>query len=157
MCGFLFWLKDRDFCHKLCLIWCIILIFSHLIYQFYISYYLDNYFLKTTRTSFQATKDFIEKVNAKFRRILGPVSWSTAVRFLYARKFDVFRALTLFEQHELTRKREGLTKFDPLKEPLRSELLTGKFTVLVRYLNSYFLLNYCCVKVFFIIFLFFWR
>ncbi|XP_044259831.1 tyrosine-protein phosphatase non-receptor type 9 [Tribolium madens] len=78
----------------------------------------------------EATKDFIEKVNAKYRRKLGPVSWSTAVRFLYARKFDVLRALVLFEQHELTRQREGLTSFDPLKEPLQSELLTGKFTIL---------------------------
>jgi tyrosine-protein phosphatase non-receptor type 9 len=80
----------------------------------------------------EATKDFIEKVNAKYRRKLGPVSWSTAVRFLCARKFDVLRALVLFEQHELTRQREGLKCFDPLKEPLQSELLTGKFTILVR-------------------------
>uniref|UniRef100_A0A6P7G357 Tyrosine-protein phosphatase non-receptor type 9-like n=1 Tax=Diabrotica virgifera virgifera TaxID=50390 RepID=A0A6P7G357_DIAVI len=76
------------------------------------------------------TKEFIEKVNAKYRRKIGPVSWSTAVRFLYARKFDVVRALTLFDQHELTRQREGLTNFDPKNEPLKSELLTGKFTIL---------------------------
>ncbi|XP_044760740.1 tyrosine-protein phosphatase non-receptor type 9 [Coccinella septempunctata] len=77
-----------------------------------------------------ATKEFIDKVNQKYKRKLGPISWSLAVRFLYARKFDVIRALTLFEQHEITRRREGLINFDPLKEPLRSELLTGKFTVL---------------------------
>jgi len=59
------------------------------------------------------------------------VSWSTALRFLYARKFDVNRAVTLFEQHEATRQREGLNKFDPTKEPLLSELSTGKFTILV--------------------------
>ncbi|XP_072390947.1 tyrosine-protein phosphatase non-receptor type 9 [Diabrotica undecimpunctata] len=76
------------------------------------------------------TKEFIEKVNAKYRRKLGPVSWTTAVRFLYARKFDVVRALTLFDQHELTRQREGLINFDPKNEPLKSELLTGKFTIL---------------------------
>lgn len=91
---------------------------------------------------FQATKDFIEKVNAKFRRKLGPVSWSMAVRFLFARKFDVARALVLFEQHELTRQREGLTRFDPTSEPLRSELLTGKFTILVNilFIHMYFML-----------------
>ncbi|KAK9879317.1 hypothetical protein WA026_004170 [Henosepilachna vigintioctopunctata] len=77
-----------------------------------------------------ATKEFIEKVNLKYRRKMGPISWPLAVRFLYARKFDVIRALTLFEQHEITRRREGLTNFDPLKEPLRSELSTGKFTIL---------------------------
>lgn len=82
---------------------------------------------------FQATKEFIEKVNQKYKRKLGPISWSLAVRFLYARKFDVIRALTLFEQHEITRRREGLINFDPLKEPLCSELMTGKFTILVSF------------------------
>ncbi|XP_018330791.1 tyrosine-protein phosphatase non-receptor type 9-like isoform X2 [Agrilus planipennis] len=78
-----------------------------------------------------ATKNFIEVVNkVRLRRSLGPVSWSTAVRFLIARKFDVARAVALFEQHELTRQREGLMHFDPIKEPLKSELSTGKFTVL---------------------------
>lgn len=67
----------------------------------------------------------------QFRAIVGPVSWSTAVRFLYARKFDIIRAVALYEQHELTRRREGLINFDPVKEPLCSELKTGKFTVLV--------------------------
>ena len=60
-----------------------------------------------------------------------PVDWATAVRFLLARKFDVPRATTLFEQHELTRHREGLFQFDPTIDPLRSELATGKFTILV--------------------------
>ncbi|KAK4883137.1 hypothetical protein RN001_006456 [Aquatica leii] len=78
-----------------------------------------------------ATKNFIEVVNkVRFRRKLGPVSWSTAVRFLIARKFDVVRAVALFEQHELTRQREGLINFDPTNDPLKSELHTGKFTVL---------------------------
>ncbi|KAK5650431.1 hypothetical protein RI129_001460 [Pyrocoelia pectoralis] len=78
-----------------------------------------------------ATKNFIEVVNkVRLRRKLGPVSWSTAVRFLIARKFDVIRAVALFEQHELTRQREGLMNFDPATDPLKSELHTGKFTVL---------------------------
>lgn len=48
-----------------------------------------------------------------------------------ARKFDVGRGLTLYEHHEATRIREGLVRFEPAAEPLRSELETGKFTVLV--------------------------
>ena len=54
------------------------------------------------------------------------------VKFLMARKFDVGRGLTLYEQHEATRIREGLVRFEPAAEPLRAELETGKFTVLVR-------------------------
>lgn len=82
---------------------------------------------------FQATKEFIEAVN-RFRsgRRAGPVSWSTAVKFLAARKFEVQRALALYEQHEATRRREGLAVLHPTQEPLLSELYTGKFTVLVR-------------------------
>ncbi|PSN44109.1 Tyrosine-protein phosphatase non-receptor type 9 [Blattella germanica] len=64
------------------------------------------------------------------RRSAGPVSWATAVKFLAARKFDVNRALALYEQHEATRHREGLVRFDPSREPLKSELDTGKFTIL---------------------------
>ncbi|XP_060525616.1 tyrosine-protein phosphatase non-receptor type 9-like [Cylas formicarius] len=85
-----------------------------------------------TQEQENATKEFIERVNARYRRKLfgSPLPWSTAVRFLYARKFDVNRALALFEQHEAIRQREGLNRFDPMNEPLHGELLTGKFTVL---------------------------
>lgn len=80
----------------------------------------------------QAAKEFIEAVNhARRKRGSGPLSWATAVKFLMARKFDVGRGLTLYEQHEATRIREGLVRFEPASEPLRSELETGKFTVLV--------------------------
>ncbi|XP_037918407.1 tyrosine-protein phosphatase non-receptor type 9 isoform X1 [Hermetia illucens] len=58
------------------------------------------------------------------------VTQSTAIKFLYARKFDVPRAVALYEQHELIRQKEGLYNFDPSTEPLRSELETGKFTIL---------------------------
>lgn len=63
---------------------------------------------------------------------LGPISWSTAIKFLCARKFDVARAVALYEQHEATRYREGLTSFDPAVDPLKSELETEKFTILVK-------------------------
>ncbi|XP_021941822.1 tyrosine-protein phosphatase non-receptor type 9-like, partial [Zootermopsis nevadensis] len=79
----------------------------------------------------QATKNFIDEVNRlRRRRRAGPVSWATAVKFLAARKFDVSRAVALYEQHEATRHREGLVRFDPSREPLKSELDTGKFTIL---------------------------
>ncbi|XP_016913235.1 tyrosine-protein phosphatase non-receptor type 9 [Apis cerana] len=79
----------------------------------------------------QATKEFIEAVNkCRAGRRAGPVSWSTAVKFLTARKFEVARALALYEQHEATRRREGLALLHPTQEPLLTELRTGKFTVL---------------------------
>jgi tyrosine-protein phosphatase non-receptor type 9 len=84
----------------------------------------------------QATRDFLEVVNKlRRRRHAGPVSWSAAVKFLAARKFDVGRAVTLYEAHEATRQREGLTQFNPLQDPLSTEISTGKFTVLVSQQN----------------------
>ncbi|XP_068082593.1 tyrosine-protein phosphatase non-receptor type 9-like [Anabrus simplex] len=84
-----------------------------------------------TQEQEQATKNFIDVVNRlRRRRSAGPVSWATAVKFLAARKFDVGRAVALYEQHEATRQREGLVRFDPSREPLKSELDTGKFTIL---------------------------
>lgn len=50
---------------------------------------------------------------------------------MLARKLDVQRAVALFEQHELIRKEEDLDNIDPLSDPLRMELDTGKFTILV--------------------------
>ncbi|CAL1673829.1 unnamed protein product [Lasius platythorax] len=79
----------------------------------------------------QATKEFIEAVNkCRAGRRAGPVSWSTALKFLAARKFEVQRALALYEQHEAIRRREGLAILHPTQEPLLSELRTEKFTVL---------------------------
>lgn len=68
----------------------------------------------------------------------------TALKFLMARKFDVRRSLELYQSHENIRIREGLVKFDPLNQPLKSELETGKFTILVCF--SYcFILKYLFV------------
>ncbi|XP_064555968.1 tyrosine-protein phosphatase non-receptor type 9 isoform X2 [Drosophila montana] len=58
------------------------------------------------------------------------ISHTTAVKFLYARKFDIPRAVSLYEQHEQIRQREYLYNIDAGVEPLRSELQTGKFTIL---------------------------
>lgn len=74
----------------------------------------------------------MENVNLmRKKRYLGPVSFTTAIKFLCARKFNVDRAVALYEQHEETRDREGLTVFDPTVDPLKSELSTAKFTILV--------------------------
>lgn len=77
----------------------------------------------------QAVKEFIEIINKKIER--KTISPATALKFLVARKFDVPRAVALFEQHELIRKEEGLYNLDPMSDPLRTELETGKFTILV--------------------------
>ncbi|KAH8314778.1 hypothetical protein KR074_004649 [Drosophila pseudoananassae] len=58
------------------------------------------------------------------------ISPTTAVKFLHARKFDVPRAVSLYEQHEQIRQKEHLYNIDPDVETLRSELQTGKFTIL---------------------------
>ncbi|KAG2466380.1 PTN9 phosphatase, partial [Polypterus senegalus] len=47
-----------------------------------------------------------------------------------ARKFDVSRAIDLFQAYKNTRLKEGINNINPDEEPLRSELLSGKFTVL---------------------------
>ncbi|KAE8300122.1 Tyrosine-protein phosphatase non-receptor type 9 [Larimichthys crocea] len=49
---------------------------------------------------------------------------------LMARKFDVSRAIELFQAYKNTRIKEGIININPDEEPLRSELLSGKFTVL---------------------------
>jgi len=78
-----------------------------------------------------ATTKFLENVN-KWRaaRELTELSWSSAVKFLMARKFNVERALVLYQQHEIMRIREGLTFFDHSSGPLQAELKRGKFTIL---------------------------
>ncbi|XP_015922158.1 tyrosine-protein phosphatase non-receptor type 9 [Parasteatoda tepidariorum] len=79
----------------------------------------------------QAVQEFISIVNElRLRQNVGPLSWSTAVKFLMARKFDTHRALQLYEAHEIIRRKEGLIRFDPNSDPLKSELETGKFTIL---------------------------
>ncbi|XP_076334726.1 tyrosine-protein phosphatase non-receptor type 9-like [Tachypleus tridentatus] len=79
----------------------------------------------------QAVKEFITTVNdLRLIHNAGPLPWNTAVKFMMARKFDVHRSLALYEAHEMIRKREGLVSFDPTRDPLKSELDTGKFTVL---------------------------
>nr|XP_029726549.1 tyrosine-protein phosphatase non-receptor type 9-like isoform X2 [Aedes albopictus]XP_029726676.1 tyrosine-protein phosphatase non-receptor type 9 isoform X2 [Aedes albopictus]XP_029726678.1 tyrosine-protein phosphatase non-receptor type 9 isoform X2 [Aedes albopictus] len=82
-----------------------------------------------------AVKQFIDLINSSSssssndpnRKAVTP---AIATKFLLARKFDIPRAVALYEQHELIRQREGLYGFDPMLDPLRAELETGKFTIL---------------------------
>lgn len=88
--------------------------------------------LLNLRLCLQATKEFLEIINgSRAQRNISPLSWSAGVKFLMARKFSVRRAIELYQQHHSVRLQEGLLNFDPSSEPLRSELLSGKFTVLV--------------------------
>nr|XP_042698320.1 tyrosine-protein phosphatase non-receptor type 9 isoform X3 [Chrysemys picta bellii] len=79
----------------------------------------------------QATKQFLEEINKwTVQYNVSPLSWNVAVKFLMARKFDVLRAIELFHSYRETRLKEGIVKLKPHEEPLRSELLSGKFTIL---------------------------
>uniref|UniRef100_H2SHI6 Tyrosine-protein phosphatase non-receptor type 9 n=1 Tax=Takifugu rubripes TaxID=31033 RepID=H2SHI6_TAKRU len=79
----------------------------------------------------QAVKEFLDKVRSREHpHSAGLVSQPTAIKFLMARKFDVSRAIDLFQDYKNTRIKEGIININPDEEPLRSELLSGKFTVL---------------------------
>jgi len=84
-----------------------------------------------TDEELEATKQFLSIVNqVRSQHAADELSFKTAVKFVMARKFDVNRALLLYEQHEITRWRERLTGFDPTSESFKKELATGKFTIL---------------------------
>lgn len=67
-------------------------------------------------------------LNSQQRKVISP---ETAIQYLSARKFDVPKAVALYEANNLTRQREGLFGIDSKSDPLQTELQTGKFTVLV--------------------------
>eukprot|EP00794_Sanderia_malayensis_P009494 gene9494-10486_t len=79
----------------------------------------------------QAIQEFILEVNKE--NALGEfheVDDQIALRFLRARKFDVDRAVALFIAHKNVRVKFDLKHVDISKDPFRSELFSGKFTVL---------------------------
>uniref|UniRef100_A0A665WQQ5 Tyrosine-protein phosphatase non-receptor type 9 n=1 Tax=Echeneis naucrates TaxID=173247 RepID=A0A665WQQ5_ECHNA len=81
--------------------------------------------------SYKAVEEFLTEVRLREQpHSAGLVSQPTAVKFLMARKFDVCRAIDLFQAYKNTRIKEGIININPDEEPLRSELLSGKFTVL---------------------------
>uniref|UniRef100_A0A8C7WL10 protein-tyrosine-phosphatase n=1 Tax=Oncorhynchus mykiss TaxID=8022 RepID=A0A8C7WL10_ONCMY len=78
-----------------------------------------------------ATKQFLEEITKwTTQHGVSQLSWEVAVKFLMARKFDVLLAIELFHSYRETRLKEGIVKLQPQEEPLHSELLSGKFTVL---------------------------
>ncbi|KAK5866068.1 hypothetical protein PBY51_020285 [Eleginops maclovinus] len=78
-----------------------------------------------------AVEEFLGEVRSREQpHSAGLVSQPTAVKFLMARKFDVSRSIDLFQAYKNTRIKEGIFNINPDEEPLRSELLSGKFTVL---------------------------
>ncbi|XP_064815865.1 tyrosine-protein phosphatase non-receptor type 9-like isoform X2 [Oncorhynchus masou masou] len=78
-----------------------------------------------------AVEEFLTEVRSREHpHSAALVSQPTAVKFLMARKFDVSRAIDLFQAYKNTRIKEGIFNINPEEEPLRSELLSGKFTVL---------------------------
>ncbi|XP_024204749.1 tyrosine-protein phosphatase non-receptor type 9 isoform X1 [Pan troglodytes] len=84
-----------------------------------------------TKKEGKATKQFLEEINKwTVQYNVSPLSWNVAVKFLMARKFDVLRAIELFHSYRETRRKEGIVKLKPHEEPLRSEILSGKFTIL---------------------------
>lgn len=76
-------------------------------------------------------KQFYELLGGSTQQQRKPITPTTALKFLIARKFDIKRAVDLYHQHELIRQTEGLDEFDFTVDPLRAELETGKFTILV--------------------------
>lgn len=80
----------------------------------------------------EALASFLKVVNEIIRgnESVNPMSDKTALKFLISRKFDVQRALELYQKHEIIRLREGLQQLDPNDEGLKSELNSGKFTIL---------------------------
>ncbi|XP_015201355.2 tyrosine-protein phosphatase non-receptor type 9 isoform X1 [Lepisosteus oculatus] len=77
-----------------------------------------------------AVEEFFKELKNREQPNVVLVSHNTAVKFLMARKFDVSRAIDLFQAYKNTRLKEGIYNINPDEEPLRSELLSGKFTVL---------------------------
>uniref|UniRef100_A0AAR2JK69 Tyrosine-protein phosphatase non-receptor type 9 n=1 Tax=Pygocentrus nattereri TaxID=42514 RepID=A0AAR2JK69_PYGNA len=78
-----------------------------------------------------AVEEFLAEVRCREQsQNAALVSQITAVKFLMARKFDVPRAIDLFQAYKNTRIKEGIYNINPNEEPLRNELLSGKFTVL---------------------------
>ena len=61
-------------------------------------------------------------------------NWNLAVKFLMARKFDVNRAIKLYEDHETLRKKEDLYNINLSDELFIKDLETGKFTILVKFI-----------------------
>lgn len=76
-------------------------------------------------------KEFLRQINTeRAKHGAAPISASTGVKFLMARKFEIKRAIELFINYGITRYKEGILTIVPVEEPVSSELRSGKFTIL---------------------------
>lgn len=100
--------------------------------------YVEHHILQQLKLLylFQAVKQFIDLLSSKQNQPR-KVTPETAIQYLSARKFDVPRAVALYEANLAARHREGLLFCDSSVDPLRSELESAKFTVLVSF-SCYF-------------------
>ncbi|XP_038554378.1 tyrosine-protein phosphatase non-receptor type 9-like [Micropterus salmoides] len=65
-----------------------------------------------------AVEEFLSEVRSREQpHSAGFVSQPTAVKFLMARKFDVSRAIDLFQAYKNTRIKEGIININPDEEP----------------------------------------
>ncbi|XP_048583329.1 tyrosine-protein phosphatase non-receptor type 9 isoform X1 [Nematostella vectensis] len=79
----------------------------------------------------EAIKAFLTEVNNERSEFgLSPVGTTTAVKFLTARKFDIDRALLLYKSYLEKCRVYCINDMSPYEDPLRQELLSGKFTIL---------------------------
>nr|AAA21728.1 tyrosine phosphatase [Xenopus laevis] len=77
----------------------------------------------------RAIEEFLAELKNREQPQLVSEPPDTALKFLMARKFDVSRAIDLFQAYRNTRLKEGIYNINPDEELLRTELLSGKFTV----------------------------
>ncbi|XP_031553773.1 tyrosine-protein phosphatase non-receptor type 9-like [Actinia tenebrosa] len=84
-----------------------------------------------TETEKEAITIFLTQINNdRTKHGLSPIGTSTAIKFLIARKFDPERAIELYRNHQDKCVMYGLNEMSPYDDPMRQELLSGKFTVL---------------------------
>jgi len=89
--------------------------------------------LSLTPEEEQAAQTFLAAVNlVRSTQSESPLSWSDALKFLIARKFDPDKALELFQNYCKTRILEDLLFIDPFDPIVQNELNSGKFSVLPR-------------------------
>ena len=66
----------------------------------------------------------------------------SAIKYLRATNFDTSKAINLYFANHRLRKELNFLEYNPLAEPLATELFSKKFTVLV----SHLLFHICCFR-----------
>ncbi|VDN99161.1 unnamed protein product [Rodentolepis nana] len=88
----------------------------------------------------QKIQEFVNRVRTTpYGAMIEPVDAAKIAKlFLRARKFDVTRALELYKSYRHMRYSNQLEAIDPLEDGVRRELLSEKFTVLLRVVIWFF-------------------